>query len=215
MNFYNFFLTQLKFIFNIFFADESLNRDKPDQHEHGSELRMMSPHLSVVCLARSSRREAHGGVHSHLGSPPLPHLKHKMPLEEGKHKDTLSESTVCPGVGPWPCTEVYPHVHPANIYSHTQTRHTHGAEDVKAYIVSDPLFTMGSPTPGLNVIPTLNITHSSPPPPLSRSNTHCLSCAHAHAHTHAHPCRNTHTYSQRYTHTYIRRWTHKTTCIIN
>lgn len=58
------------------------------------------------------------------------------------------------GLG-WPCMKVYTHKHTP---AHT------GGGDVKAQILSDPLFTIGSPTPRLNVIPTLDITRLSPSP---------------------------------------------------
>lgn len=92
--------------------------------------------------------------------PPFPHLKQKKALEKGGTKTrSVREARL-----PWSSSVASDGLAWRSTHTNKHTPAHTGGGDVKAQILSDPLFTIGSPTPRLNVIPTLDITRLSPSP---------------------------------------------------
>lgn len=100
---------------------------------------------------------------------PLFHLKHREPLGRRSTKDTAVREAgrpACPGLPAHPPTASCEGLHTPtqclcpHTHTHARIRTLMNGRDVKAWSLSDALFTIGSPSPRLNVIPTLDITHS-------------------------------------------------------
>lgn len=141
-------------------------------------LHPLTPQLSTAAAAASSSSSS--SSFSSCFSSSSPHNR-RSPWREEVQRHSVREVSLSWGSSVASNGLVWMSTH-AHACTHN---HMHRGRDVKVYILSDPLFTIGSPTPRLNVIQTLDITHSSPSVSLSQTLTHTL--------PHTLSCTNTYT----------------------